>query len=204
MKMKKYPYIVYIIYIICLPLLPILDIVFMNIGSASEQEIANNVDIGPLRRFLGTLASLGIVKDVAIYILLGIFIFIGIIMSFIFLASKKVPDISKTRSLAKLNLATQIINTIVVSILSIFSVLFLLTIFTFAISFVLWIVLACLAITGGIQTLPLYNDLRRNGRITTFQQVLFTLMGGFFYLALIAAIAGVFCARKSKDPVAIE
>lgn len=202
--MKKYPYIVYIIYIICLPLLPILDIIFMNIGGPTEQEVANNIDIGPVRRFLSTLASLGIVKDVAIYIILGVFVFIGIIMSFIFLGSKKIPDISKTRSLAKLNLATQIINTIVVSILSIFSGLCLFTVFTFALSFVIWIVLACLAITGGIQTLPLYNDLRRNGRIPTGQQVLFTIMGGFFYFALIAAIAGVYYARKSKDPVAIE
>lgn len=198
-RMRRYPYIIYCIFVICLPLLPILDIVFMNIGSQTEEEYANNIDIGPVRRFFGDLASLGIVKDVAIYVILGIFLFVGIVMSFIFLASKKIPDDTVTKKLLKLNLVTQIINTVCVSALSIFSVLCLLTIFTFAISFVIWIVLALLAISGGIQTLSLYNDLRKSGRISTTQQVILSIMGGFFYLALIAAIAAIIFVKRSTD-----
>jgi hypothetical protein len=59
--MRRYPFVVYILSVISLPLLPILDIIFMNIGSRTEQEWKDHVDIGPVRRFFGeSIASIGI------------------------------------------------------------------------------------------------------------------------------------------------
>ena len=201
--MRKYPYIIYCIYIICLPLLPILDILFMRIGGPTQEELKANIKPGPVRSFIGELGSYGIAKDLIIYIILGILILIGIIMSIVFFARKKDPDEAETKKLVKLNLITQIINTVAVTGLSVFSVLCLLTIFTFAISFVLWIVLACLAITGGIQTLPLYKDLRSLGKISVGQQVAFSIMGGFFYTALIAAILAVFYVKSDREKTSV-
>lgn len=194
-KLRRFPYIVYIIYIICFPLLPILDVLYMNIGGALDGTVFEQIG-----KFFDELASLGIVKDVAIYLLIAILIFAGLIMSFVFLAKKNTPDDTELKKLAKLNLITQIINTIVVTILSVFSVLCLLTVFTFAISFVIWIVLACLAISGGIQTLPLFNYLRRTGRIGKGKQAVLSIMGGFFYTALVSAIiAYVIIKKEHKD-----
>ena len=195
--MRKYPFIVYILYVISLPLLPLSDMMLLRIAGPSESEIRNGVDIGPLRRALEQFAKYGVVKWAIIYAVLAILVLIGVIMSLLFLKRNKLDD-QRTKKLLKLNLATQIITSVCVIGLSLLSVVFLFTIFTFAVSFVIWFALIFEAVMGGFITLPLYNDLRREGKISWRLQAILSAMGGFFFLALIASIVAIVFDKKAK------
>ena len=195
--MRKYPFIVYILYVIGMPILFSTDMLLINIADPSESELRNHVDIGPLRRALSRFAAYGVVKYVAVYVVLTVLLLIGVIISLVFLKRHKIDD-QMTKKLLKLNLATQIITSICVTGFSLLSVACLFTVFTFAASFVIWFALIFEAIVGGFLTLPLYNDLRREGKISWQLQAILSAMGGFFFLALIASIIAIVFDKKKK------